>query len=215
MSMILAALEFYLDNRRNFAKLASRPREPGQASPERSAPSGLPSWLDASALQSLSAEDELRLQSCKLEEEFAARQRAWARLERAQQPDGDPGPGPKRMGRKKVHAALASNARVRPRTRVDLEGQPNRQLKIVYATRTHSQIGEFVAELRAVCRQNQLDLRVVHLGARKLLCANPRLRGRARSAFFDELCRLERSRKACGLYRFGRVFNAAPEALVG
>ena len=60
--------------------------------------------------------------------------------------------------------------------------------KIVYAARTHSQLSQFVGELRRLTTGQQ-DLRVVALGGRQTLCGNRPLRHRNRSeAALTEAC---------------------------
>jgi chromosome transmission fidelity protein 1 len=69
--------------------------------------------------------------------------------------------------------------------------------KIYYVTRTHSQISQFISEVRRIPGVGS-TLRVVALGSRKQLCVNPDVKAAGSDAQINEKCRelLDHSRRS-------------------
>lgn len=62
--------------------------------------------------------------------------------------------------------------------------------KIIYAARTHSQLTQFIGELK---RTSYKDIRAVALGGRKALCGNPSVRGKSERAINETCLDLQKS----------------------
>lgn len=213
MSMIHGALEFYLNNKSNFSKISLNSREQKPKEGQKPKKTNLPSWLSGASVGVQSKGDQLRNQSLKLKEELKRKALNWEKIVKG-----------KELYRttkmsKKVKKMQSEDNRRDPGTTkqprvVDFKGESNHQLKIIYASRTHSQIREFIKELKTVCRFNDIKVKTVHLGSRQQFCSNPNINHRRESNFFAEMCQSQRERKECPFYNFHKVFNIPQVILV-
>lgn len=207
--MIHGALEFYLNNKAQYHKFKFK----NERSCKKSKLAKMPTWLNISKMRSTSFENNLQYQAKTLLEEYQNKKANWDKIIKGKKELLEH-KQPMMRGTKKVNSDSGS-AYVQPKIiRLDFKGEKNEQLKIIYASRTHSQIREFICEFKKVCRLNQLDIKLIHLGSRKLMCANPKLKKKVKSEYLGELCRLQRQRKKCELYQFHKIFNIGPEAMV-
>lgn len=88
-------------------------------------------------------------------------------------------------------STIKDNANIYPVANV-LKGSGVR--KIIYAARTHSQLTQFVSELRRTAWGS--DLRVVCLGGRKALCGNKTLNGKTEAALTEACLDLQKGSAA-------------------
>ena len=70
--------------------------------------------------------------------------------------------------------------------------------KIIYASRTHSQISQFINEIKKTCYSNS---RVVTLGSRKTLCLNEEVNSIKNLANLNDACLDLQGKKKCCPYR--------------
>ncbi|KAI3656877.1 hypothetical protein MP638_004233, partial [Amoeboaphelidium occidentale] len=79
---------------------------------------------------------------------------------------------------------------------VEATDSPPKQLQIIYASRTHSQLSQFIEELNKT--QYGSKVTVVHLGSRAQLCINPKVNKSASVTIMNDKCKdLLRNKSGC------------------
>jgi hypothetical protein len=215
MAMIHGALEFYLNNKTNYNLISN---EKNLTKPTNKKTNSkklkLPSWLNMSNIRAESKEHLLRNQSFKLKEELIQKEKNWKQIIKGETEFGDSSTfrKVKRMNVGETRNKMQNYVKIKKH--IDFKGEDNHQLKIIYASRTHSQIKEFMKELKTVCKFNNLNLKVVHLGSRQLFCMNENINHKTKSNFFHEMCQNQRDHKKCEFYNFTKIFNIPPIMMV-
>ena len=223
--MIYATLEFYLNNKANYELISQKKKKDKNIIEEDfkddlvKSPEGvkrkkkLPSWMSKFGIGNEFNSNEYQREAKELADDFKKKEYNWKEITQSR-PSKAFSSGKYVKSLKRVNLDKKAPQKRKFVSIKRLKGNPNRQLKIIYASRTHSQISEFIKELKTICRLNQLSPRIVHLGSRKLFCQNKNINQKKASEFFNEMCRKQRESKSCKYYNFNKMFNFPPNAMV-
>ena len=90
--------------------------------------------------------------------------------------------------------------------------QKNPNYRVIYCTRTHSQIKEFIDEIKKT--EFSKEFRVLHLASKAFYCLKSDVRGCAKSMLREEKCRNYRDKGKCEYYNWPKMYNSKKQVYV-
>ena len=82
----------------------------------------------------------------------------------------------------------------------------NPNFRVIYCTRTHSQIKEFIAELKKT--KFAKKFRVVHLASKAHYCLHPDIKTCSNATLREEKCRVKREKGGCEFFNWIELYNS-------
>lgn len=88
----------------------------------------------------------------------------------------------------------------------------NPNFRIIYCTRTHSQIKEFISEIKKTAFSKKF--KVVHLASKTHYCLQDDVKAIKNSLVIEEKCQDKRKNGGCGFYRYIPLYNSKKKIYV-